>query len=92
MAEENISQEFRLKNVDETKKCLTEERNPNELMNKKHKNVCTTLNYIEKFLILGFKITWCASISAFPSLVGNRTGVRNTKGLKICAIIAPIKK
>ena len=92
MAEENISQEFRLKNVDETKKCLTEERNPNELMNKKHKNVCTTLNYIEKFLILGFKITWCASISAFASSVGNRTGAGNTKGLKICAITAPIKK
>ena len=30
MAEENISQEFRLKNIDETKNCLTEEINPNE--------------------------------------------------------------
>ena len=61
-------------------------------MNKKHKNSCATLNYIEKFLILGFKITWCASISAFGSLVGNPTGVVNTIGLKICTITAPIKK
>ena len=30
MAEENISQEFRLKNIDEIKNCLTEEINPNE--------------------------------------------------------------
>ena len=32
MAEENISQEFRLKNIDETKHHLIEEINRNELM------------------------------------------------------------
>ena len=47
MAEEKISQKFRLKNVDETRKYLIEEINRNELMSKKHKKVCTTLNYIE---------------------------------------------
>ena len=36
MSEENISQEFRLKNVDETRNYLTEEINLNELMSKKH--------------------------------------------------------
>ena len=32
MAEENISQEFRLKNIDKTKNFLTEEINRNEMM------------------------------------------------------------
>ena len=46
MAEENISQEFRLKNIDETRNYLIEEINRNELMRKKHQKVCTILNYI----------------------------------------------
>ena len=50
MVEENISQEFRLKNIDETKSYFLEEIQQNELMSKKHKKVCTTLNYIEYFL------------------------------------------
>ena len=33
-------------------------------------NVCTTLNYIEHFVILAFTITGCISISAFNSLLG----------------------
>ena len=51
MAEENKSQEFRLKNVDETRNYLIEEINQSELISKKHKKICTTLNYIEHFLI-----------------------------------------
>ena len=53
MAEKNITQEFRLENIDETRNCSIEEINRNEFMNKKHKKVCTTLNHIEHFLILG---------------------------------------
>ena len=56
MVEENISQEFRLKDIDETKIYLIEEINWNELISKKHKKVCTTLNCIELFLILGSQI------------------------------------
>ena len=56
MAEENISQEFSLKKIDETKSYLIEELNRNELMSKKHKKICTTLNYIEQFLILASAI------------------------------------
>ena len=44
MAEENVSQEFRLKNIDETRNYLIEEINWNELMSKKIKNVLTALN------------------------------------------------
>ena len=70
MVEENISQEFRLKSIDETRSYLIEEINQNKLMSKKHKKVCTTLNYIEHFLILGSTITGCVSISSFAYLVG----------------------
>ena len=40
MFEENISQEFRLKNIDERRNYFTEEIKQNELMSKKHKKVC----------------------------------------------------
>ena len=48
--EENISQEFRLKNIYERRNYFIEEINKNELMSKKHKKTCQTLlllNYIE---------------------------------------------
>ena len=93
MVEENISEEFRLKNIDETINYLIEEINRNELMSKKHKNVCTTLNYIEHFLVLASTITGCVSISAFASLVGIPIGITSSAtGLRICAITAGIKK
>ena len=63
MAEGNISQEFKLKNVVEIKNHLIEEINENELMSEKHKKICATLNYIEHFLILAPVITGCVSIS-----------------------------
>ena len=66
----NMSQEFRLKNIDETRNVFLEEIEKNELMSRKHKKVCTTLNYIEHFLILASTITECVSISAFASLLG----------------------
>ena len=50
MAEENESQEIRLKNIDKTRNYLIEKIKQNDLMRKKHKKVCTTLNYIEHLL------------------------------------------
>ena len=44
MTEENISQEFRWKNIDETKNYSIEKINQNELMSRKHKNVSEILN------------------------------------------------
>ena len=64
MSEERISQEFRPKNIVENRNCLIEEINWNELMSKNNKKVCTTLNYVENFLILASTITECVSISA----------------------------
>ena len=61
-------------------------------MSKKHKKVCTALNYIEHFLILASTITGCVSISAFVSLVGIPIGVTSSAiRIKICAITAGIK-
>ena len=92
MAEENITQKFRLKNIEERKKYLIEEINRNELIRKKKKKVCTTLNYIEHFLILASTITGCVSISVFASIVGITIGITSSAiGLKICAITAAIK-
>ena len=88
-----MSQEFRLKNINETRNYFLEEIEQNELMSRKHKKVCTTLNYIEHFLILASTITGCVSISAFASLIGIPIGITSSAiGLKICAITAGIKK
>ena len=46
MSEENISQEFRLKNIGGTRNYFIEEINKNELMSKKHKKFCGVFNYI----------------------------------------------
>ena len=76
MAEENITQEFRL-------------------MSKKHKKVCTTLNYIVHFFVLASTITECISISAsaFASLVDIPTGTTiSAIGLTICETFARIKR
>ena len=61
-------------------------------MSKKYKIVCTTVNYIEQFLILASKITGCVSISAFASLVGIPIGITSSAiGLNICTITAGSK-
>ena len=59
MVEENISQEFRLKNIDETKNYFREEIKQKDLVSKKHKKVCTTLTYIEHFLVFASTISEC---------------------------------
>ena len=90
MVEENISKEFRLKNIDETRNYLIEEINQAELMMSKKPKAF--LNYIEHFLILGSTITGCVSISAFASSVGIPVGITGSAiGLKSWAITAAIK-
>ena len=64
-----MSQEFRFKKIDETRNYFLEDIVQNELMSRKHKKVCTTLNYIEHFFILASTVTGCISISAFASLL-----------------------
>ena len=92
MVKENVSQEFRLENIDETKNYFVEEIEQNELMSKKDEKVWIILNYIEHFLILASTISGCISISTFASLASIPKGITSSiKGLKICAITAEIK-
>ena len=93
MAKENISQEFRLKNIDETRNYFLEEIEQNELMSRKYEKVFTTLNDIEHVLNVASTITGCISISAFASLLGISIWIKSSViGLKICAITVGIKK
>ena len=48
MNEENISQEFILKEIDKTRNYVIEKINQNELISEKHKNICEILNYTEQ--------------------------------------------
>ena len=50
MGQKNISQEFRLKNIEEREDYFIEEIEQNELISKKFEKLCTTLNYINTFL------------------------------------------
>ena len=62
-------------------------------MSNKHKEVCTTLNYIEHFLVLDSVVTGCISISVFVFLLGIPIGITSSViRLKICAIPSRIKK
>ena len=93
IVEENISQKFTLKNVGETRNYFLEGIEQNELMSRKHKKVCTTLNYIKHFLILASTITRCISISTFASLLDIPIGITSSAiRLKICAMAAEIKR
>ena len=86
MVEETICQEFRLKNIEEKRNYFIEEIKQYELMSKRHKKVCTNLNYIEQSY-LASTITGCVSISAFTSLVGILIRITSsTIGLKLSAI------
>ena len=86
-----ISQEFRLKNIDEKRHYFLAEIKQIELISKKQKKVCS--NYIGHFLILASTITRCVSISAFATLIGIPIGITSSAiALKIRATTAGIKK
>ena len=88
-----MSQELRLRNIDETRNFFIKEIEQNELMSKKHKKVCTSRNYFEHFITLASAITGGISISAFPSLIGISMGITSSAiRLKTCSITAGIKK
>ena len=70
MSEENISNEFRPKNMGETRNYFIKKINLNKLMSKKHEKLCKVLKYIEHLLILISTVTGSVSISVFASLVG----------------------
>ena len=87
----NISQDVRLKNIDETKEYFIK-----ETMSKMYKKVCKILNYIEHLhlLILASTVTECISISAFSSLVDIHVGVASSAvGIKnVCVMTSVVDK
>ena len=92
MSEENISQAFRMKNIDATTYFI-EEINQNDLVSKIRKRVCGVFNYIEHLLILASTVFGCIFISVFASLDGIPVGIACLViGLCICTITAGIKK
>ena len=93
MSEESMSQEFRLKYIDEVRNYFIEVIKQNELVSKKHKKACRFFNYIEHLIILISTVSGYVSISAFASLVGIPIGnTISAIGLNICVITARIKK
>ena len=86
-----MSQEFRLKNIDETRNHFLEEIEQKKLMSRKYKSVCAFLNYNEHFLNLASTNTGCISISNFVSLLGIPTVIRSSAiGFNVCVIAAGI--
>ena len=72
ISEENKTQEFRLKNIDDTIKIFTEEIDQDELMSKKHKKVyqrpwniiCTScFCYLSKCVAVKIKKYWSKKIN-----------------------------
>ena len=81
-----MSQEFRLKNITETRNCFLGEIKQNELRSKKHKKVCTSPNYMEHFLPLASTITGCILVSVFAYLNGIPVEITSFAiRLKICS-------
>ena len=74
----NLSQELTLKSICKRRNHFLEEIKQNELMRRMHKNVCTTLNFFEQFLILASTITGCISISVVASFIGIPIGNTNS--------------
>ena len=78
--------------IEESRNYLIKEINQNEFMSNKHKNIFTTLNYTEHFLILVSEVTGCISIYAFTFFLGIPIGITSSPiRLKIFAITLGIK-
>ena len=92
MSQENINQEFRLKNIGETRNYFIQEINQNEFISKKRKIGCWVLHYTEHLVILFSTVTGCVSISAFASLVGISTGITSSAVGLIIYVATPVIK
>ena len=93
MSKENVSQEFILKNIDETRNYFYEKTEQSDLVSRKHKQVCITLIYIEHWLIFASVISIGILISVFAFSLGIPIGITSSAiGLKICVKVAGIRK
>ena len=85
-----MGQESRLRNINETRSCFLKKVERNELMSRNYEKICTTLNYIEHFLILASAVTGFISIFASALFFGFLF-FEFCKRIKICVIVAGIK-
>ena len=91
MVEDNISLEFRLKNIGETRNDLLEEIVQNELMRKSTKGYNAKLYW--NFSYFSFCNHWMYFNFCFRTFAGISTETTiSAIGLKICAITAETKK
>ena len=77
----STSQEFRSKEINQTRNYFIEEIKQNKLISRKHKKFCKILNY-----------TGCVSISGLPSLVGIQVGIASFSIIITKSIIKEMKK
>ena len=91
--EKEGSLDFRLRKMDKTSNCLLDEVNHNDLKCEKCKKTWKYLIYVELLPILVSKVSACALISAFASLVCVPVGITSfALEMKVCAFTAEIKK
>ena len=64
MVEDNITQEFGLKEIDKKMNYFTEEIKQYDSLSKKHKNIYVILNNTEHLFTLASTVTGCVSFSA----------------------------
>ena len=91
MADDNISQEFRSKEIYKTRNYFIEKIKQNELISKMQKQVWWIWNYSEHLLTLTSRVTGCVSISALTFLVGISVDIPHFSiSIKISIITAEI--
>ena len=75
------------------KQIIFQQKIKHQLISKKHKKICTTLNYIEYLLILTAAVAGCVFNFYLASLLGIPIGITSSAvGLKIYTITAEIEK
>ena len=72
MCGENIIQNLRRRNIEESKNDFINQIEQNGLISKKHEKVSTIQNYTDHYNILASADTVCTSISAFASTIIQR--------------------
>ena len=91
MVEKNISQEFRLTNIDERRNYFFEETEQKDNY-EAQKSLCNFKSYWTLSYLVSV-VTECIKTSPFASLLGIPIGLTSSSiGLKACAIAARIKK
>ena len=92
MKEKTLSQEFKLKNIEEIKNCFIKDIDHSTFMRQKHKKDCLIKNTLKITYASFYSYLMCFCF-CFRFLVGTPIRITSSAiGLKICAITASIRK